>query len=226
MPQTTRTPRIEKTLEASGDYLYLKRRGYAEKTVLETVGNRYQLTSLERHVLKRAFFTGLDNRRRAKKTLLPEDLRGKTLGVDGLNQLIVLESAKRGKFVFVATDGFVRDVSSVHGTYRVKEFTERLLLELFSSLAKLRPQRVEVFYDRPVSNSGRLASMTKAKLADCGIDGDARAVDSPDYKLKEFDYVATSDTVIIDAAKGAFDLAGWFLRDVCETDIYDFGKSR
>ena len=53
-------------------------------------------------------------------------------------------------------DGRLRDLSSVHGTYRSVEETEAALHLLVEALAGAG--EVHVVLDRPVSNSGRLAA--------------------------------------------------------------------
>ena len=54
-------------------------------------------------------------------------------------------------------DGCIRDLSSVHGSYRSVDETERAILVIGETLEKLRPMSIAWVLDRPISNSGRLA---------------------------------------------------------------------
>lgn len=80
--------------------------------------------------------------------------------MDGFNQLITIEAALSGAVILSGADGRLRDLSSVHGTYRSVEETEAALHLLGEALAGAG--QVRVVLDRPVSNSGRLAGRMRA----------------------------------------------------------------
>ncbi len=215
----------EKVIAASRDYLYLKRRRYHIRSILEIVGNHYQLNAQERQVLYRGFFTKSEIKSRINKVLNEEKVRGKILKIDGYNQLITIESYRKGKFVFIATDGMVRDSALVHRSYKLSPLTEEILNKLFQNLGSLALKRVEFYFDQPVSFSGRLCGMINELIAEYGLNGRAETVDSPDYLLKRAQLAATSDSIIMAEAANIFDLAGWFLHRVWQAKLVDFRKS-
>ncbi|GIW46879.1 MAG: hypothetical protein KatS3mg078_0756 [Deltaproteobacteria bacterium] len=214
----------EKIIRASRDYLYLKRRGYSIRSVLELVGNHYQLNTNERNTLYRGFFTTKEIRERMKKTVDEKHLKGRILKVDGYNQLITIESYRKGNFVFIATDGLVRDSAAVYRSYKLSPFTEEVLNLVVKELSNLELKAIEFYFDKPISFSGELCKIINALLEEQGIKGRAQTVNSPDYILKTAELVATSDSVIIDKAESVFDLAGWFLRRVWKARLTDFRR--
>jgi len=136
----------EKVIAASRDYLYLKRRLYSTRSILEIVGNHYQLNTEERNVLYRGFVAKTDIKHRRYKVLGEKQVRGKVLKIDGYNQLITIESYRKGNFVFVASDGVVRDSASVHRSYKPSPFTEEILNKLLKNLNSLELERIEFYY--------------------------------------------------------------------------------
>lgn len=80
--------------------------------------------------------------------------------LDGFNVLITIEAALSGAVILRGADGRLRDLSSVHGTYRSVEETEAALHLLLDALRGAG--EVRVVLDRPVSNSGRLAARMRA----------------------------------------------------------------
>ena len=212
----------EKVIAASRDYLYLKRRLYSTRSILEIVGNHYQLNTEERNVLYRGFFTKKEIKSRSYKVLGEKQIRGKVLKVDGYNQLITIESYRKGNFVFIASDGVVRDSASVHRSYKSSPFIEEILNKLLQNLSSLGLERIEFYFDRPVSLSGELCKMINEIMSEYSLSGIAEAVGSPDYILKRAELVATSDSVIIDEVNNIFDLAGWFIHRVWKAKLTDF----
>ncbi len=212
----------EKVIAASRDYLYLKRRLYSTRSILEIVGNHYQLNTEERNVLYRGFFTRTEVKSRRNKILGEKQVRGKVLKVDGYNQLITLESYRKGSFVFIATDGVVRDSASVHRSYKPSPFTEEILNKLLQNLSSLGLERIEFYFDRPVSLSGELCKKINELITEHGLSGKAETAGSPDYILKRAELGATSDSIVIGEIKNIFDLAGWFIHRVWKAKLTDF----
>ncbi|MGE5445563.1 MAG: DUF434 domain-containing protein [Ignavibacteriales bacterium] len=211
----------EKVITASRDYLYLKKRGYSIRSILEIVGNRYQLNTEERNVLYRGFFIKGEIKSRKNKILGEKQIKGEVLKIDGYNQLITIESYRKGNFVFIAVDGVVRDSASVHRSYKPSPFTEEVLNRLLENIGSLELEGIEFYFDRPVSFSGELCKMINGLIAKHGLYGKAETVDSPDYILKRADLVATSDSIIIAGAKNTFDLAGWLIHRVWKAKLVD-----
>jgi hypothetical protein len=212
----------EKVIVASRDYLYLKGRGYSSRSILEIVGNHYQLNTEERNVLYRGFFTKSEIKSRRNKILGEKQIRGEALKVDGYNQLITIESYRKGNFVFIATDGVVRDSASVHRSYKLSPFTEEILSKLFQNLSSLELESIEFYFDRPVAFSGELCKTINELMVKYGLSGKSETVESPDYILKRAKLVASSDSIIMAKAENIFDLAGWFIRRVWRAKLVDF----
>jgi len=212
----------EKVIAASKDYLYLKRRGYSHRSILEIIGNHFQLNTRERNVLYRGFFTKKEIKRRAYKLLDKNKLKGEILEIDGYNQLITIESYRKGRFVFMATDGVVRDTSSVYRSYKINHITEEVLNILFKNLNVLDLTESIFYFDQPVSHSGRLCEIINKLIDKYGLNGKAETVKSPDYILKTASLVATSDSIIMEGAEDIFDLAGWLIKRVWQPKLVDF----
>jgi hypothetical protein len=98
-------------------------------------------------------------------------------------------------------DGCVRDLSSVHGSYRAVEETERAVLIAGEVLASLGPASALWLFDRPVSNSGRLAARVRDLAAARGWPWSVETPFNPDRRIVESGLVAvTSDSNVLDGA--------------------------
>ena len=129
------------------------------------------------------------------------EVAGEGLIVDGFNLVILLEAALSGGVLVLGRDGCVRDLSSVHGSYRAGEETERAILLAGEALAALKPSSVLWLLDSPVSNSGRLAERVRQLAAARGWPWEVEAVFNPDRRIVESGRVAvTSDSNVIDGA--------------------------
>ncbi len=199
--------------EAACDFRYLLNRGYPRKGALELVGNRYQLTLDERHLLHRGVFSEEDSQRRRTKKISFHRLRNRDLAIDGHNVLMTLEAGLSGRSLICGDDGFIRDISGVSGNYRKSNVTEEALQLLFHALKRIRPRHILFLLDAPISGSGSLASEIRKQMKQEAISGDAQAIKVPERILHEFPgVVATSDSAILDRAKMAVDLAGDLLK--------------
>ncbi len=191
--------------EAYRDLKYLLNRGYRKKYALEFVANHYRLTLDERHLLARCVFSDSWVNGVRKKLLRSEELRGKTIAIDGFNVLITLESLVEGKAI-LCEDSLVRDLK-YQGKYRFNENTERLLRETGRALGELGVDRAVFFYGRNVPKSGVVKALTEKSLEEFGVPGEVYLVKSPDFELKGFETVATADVGVVSKASHVFDLA-------------------
>lgn len=193
---------------AAGDLAWLLGRHYAPEAALTLVGNRYQLRQRQRHALRRAVAAPAVARMRQARRVGPEALTGAALQVDALNQLITIEVALAGGVLLHGHDGALRDLASVHGTYRTVEETTMALQALGTYLAPLRIKEVTFFIDAQVSNSGRLAGIMRTLAAAHGWPWQAILVPSADTVLRQTaEIIATSDGSILDHAVRWFGLA-------------------
>jgi hypothetical protein len=193
------------------DFRYLRGRGYAPRASLKIVGDHYQLTRLERNVLFRGVFAEEAAQRAAKLVSVPR-VTGATLAVDWYNVLITVESYLKGRVLFLADDGVVRDAAAVHGSYRRHAVTPRALESIVAGLREVRPQKVCFYLDAPVSQSALMARELALLERQIGAPVEAHLAASADQPLKQHDdVVASSDSIVLDHAPAIFDLAAHVL---------------
>lgn len=109
---------VPKLQQAVRDLSWLLSRGYAEKSSLRLVGDRYRLQSRQRLAVARSSCSRQAASRWRLHALPEEAMRGNTLFIDGFNLLITLESALSGGFILEGVDGCYRDMASIHGSYK------------------------------------------------------------------------------------------------------------
>jgi hypothetical protein len=78
---------------------------------VETGSDRYALTERQRWAVGRAACTDDQRTQRAATLLLPSNLEGQPVSIDGFNLLITLETALSGGVVLRGRDGVLRDLS-------------------------------------------------------------------------------------------------------------------
>lgn len=206
--------RLKELQKASEDFRYLLNRGYPRRTSLELVGNRYKLTSDQRHLLHRGVFGNLDASSRRKKKVPIDMIRNRDLAIDGYNVLITIEAGLEGRSLIFGDDGFIRDISGVSGSFKMSQTTEEALRLVLKTLTKAKPRQTLFLLDAPISMSGKLAERMRGLLEKAKLPGDARTMRVPEQILIGFPgVIATSDTAIIDGSERVFDLAGEILRN-------------
>jgi hypothetical protein len=199
-------------LEASQDFRYLISHGYPRKPVLELVGNRYRLTSDQRHLLHRGVFSVVDSESRQRKKIPVSRIKDRDLAVDGYNVVITVEAGLHARPLIHADDGFIRDISGLSGNFKMTATTAQALSLIFGVLKRSKPRRTLFLFDAPISKSGELAENVRIRLIKENLPGDAVAVRVPEDFLIGFPgIVATSDTAIIDHSHTVLDLAGHVL---------------
>jgi hypothetical protein len=193
---------------AAGELAWLLGRHYVPSAALTLVGNRYQLQLRQRQALARAVAAPSVARDRRQRQVNAAALAGAGLHVDAFNQLITIEAALSGGLLLRGHDGALRDLASVHGTYRAITETRTALEALGTYLFSLQLREVIFLLDARVSNSGRLASTMRTLAATWGWPWQAILVPSADGVLRQTDaIVATADSGILDRVTQWFDLA-------------------
>jgi hypothetical protein len=205
--------KLKELQEAADDFRYLLNRGYPRKATLQLVGNRYQLSSDERHLLHRGVFSRADSESRRKKKIPLKGTRGKDLAIDGYNVIITIEAGLEGRPLVLGDDGFIRDISGLSGSFKKTEKTEEVLCLILETIKKIKPRKTLILFDAPISMSGSLAQGVRSRFRKEGIPGDAQAVKVPEKIIIGFKgVIATSDTATIDQSERVVDLAGDILK--------------
>lgn len=190
---------------------------------LKLVGDRHGLRERQRLAVSRGACSDQDGRRRKSHCVVVEQLRNQPVIVDGFNLIITVEAALSKGPLFVGVDECIRDLSSVHGSYRSVQETDRAISMIGKALQTLAPSSVLWLLDRPVSNSGRLA----AKIADFAMRGDypweVQVVFNPDAAIAASPAIAiTSDACVLDRVDRWADLKSYLLaREVPDAWMID-----
>lgn len=186
--------------QAVRDLSWLRTHGYAERSALKLVGDRYQLRARQRVAVGRCACPDGAMAQRESRRMKPHAVEGMALELDGLNVLTTVEVALAGGVLLLGRDGCMRDMASFHGNYRLVHETEHAVEILFGILDSMRPSDVRIYIDRPVSNSGRLANAIRTTAKRHPVCVDAVLSDRVDEKLKTSTaVVATADSAILDA---------------------------
>jgi hypothetical protein len=185
---------------AAAELSWLLDRGYAQKAALKLVGDRYSLRERQRLAVLRSACGDQALASREARRLELVELRGRTLVVDGFNLLIAIETALGGGLLLRGRDGVLRDLASVHGSYRLVAETEPAVSGLGEVLALYAPSLVQVFLDRPVSNSGRVRALMEEMSARRGWPWQVSLTDSPDREIlaRTGGVAASSDGPVLD----------------------------
>ena len=190
------------------DFSLLLTKGYAEKSSLKLVCDRFSLTERQRLAIMRSACSDQQLACRKQRCIPIEDIPGQPISIDGYNVLITIEAAMSGGIVFKGRDGCFRDLASIHGTYR--KVTETIpAVELIGGFLKeVGISKALWLLDSPVSNSGRLKTLIGELARKNDWDWEIQLLLSPDRELKKTTaVVASSDSVVLDGCKRWVNLA-------------------
>ena len=194
--------------QAACDFFILQNRKYPRRSSLELVGNRYQLSYLQRQLLHRGVFDQSRALARRAKRCLGSAWQASRLMVDGHNVQITVESAILERPLLLANDGALRDLAGQSSRFRITQTSEVALRAILRFLSEFPPCEVLFLFDAPMKHSGWLAEQYRQQLKEYGMVGDARTVAVPE---REFRYdrsvIASSDQAVLDASHGWLDLA-------------------
>lgn len=209
---------------AVSDLSWLLSQGYAPDSSLKLVGDRYALDARQRLAVRRSSCSDQSRCRRINHEVRGE-LGGQPLQIDGFNVLVTAEVALSGGLMLVGRDGCIRDLASVHGTWRRVEETERGLLLVGDVLESMGVGAVTWRLDRPVSNSGRLVEFMRGMGSSRGWPWFVELDFDPDAVLRGSDQVvATADGVILDAAQRWLNLGRRVVERVPDAWVIDLGS--
>jgi len=202
--------------QAVTDLSWLLSRGYADKSALKLVGDRFQLNFRQRMAVMRCSCSDFALAHRQNNRVSPEELAGQTLLIDGYNVLTTVEAALAGGIIILGRDGCYRDMASMHGSFRKVRETAPAISLVGKVLTDLNVPQCTWYFDSPVSNSGRLKNIVLQTAEQNGWNWQVELVHNPDPILAGTDgIVATADSVILDRCKQWFN----FTRTILDTCI-------
>ena len=198
--------------KAVSDLSFLLSNGYAEKSSIKLVGDRYRLNARQRQALLRAGCGEELRLYRTSHAVEAEALKGKEIAIDGYNLLIIIEVALSNGIILACRDECYRDIASVHGTYKRVEETIPAIQLIGTTFQNLGVTKVHWYFDKPVSNSGRLKQMLLDEAGEQGWTWDAELVYNPDKTLTETGkIVVTSDGWVIDNSEQWFNMMDYMI---------------
>jgi hypothetical protein len=195
---------------AVGDLSWLLSRGYPLRASLALVGDRDGLTVRQRQAVRRCACSGDQRAERRARSASPETLPGAPVWIDGFNLLTTIEAALGGGVLLLARDGALRDMASMHGSYRPVEETHPAIAAIAKVLEDQQVEDCRWLLDAPVSNSGRLGTILRAFAAEHDQPWMVEVVRDPDKLLVAAPVdvlVASADSQIMDGAPRTWQLA-------------------
>jgi len=168
---------------AVADFSLLLTKGYANKSALKLVGDRFSLTQRQRLAVMRSSCSDQQQQARLARRVPVEALASQALAIDGYNLLITIEAALSGGLIFRGRDGCFRDLASIHGTYRKVEETVPAVQLIGEFLKEIRIASALWLLDSPVSNSGRLKTLIGQLAQESNWPWEIRLTISPDAEL-------------------------------------------
>lgn len=193
---------------ATSHLSWLLSRGYAITSAVKLVGDRFALDARQRIAIQRSACSDEALRRRAKHQARSKDLAGRPVDIDGFNILTTVEAGLAGGVLLRGRDGCLRDMASMHGSYRRVEETLPALEIIGETLEPLQPSGCTWWLDRPVSNSGRVSALIQEVAARRAWPWSTRLTPDPDPHLIDSSHIViTADSVILDRTSDWFNLA-------------------
>lgn len=183
--------------EAIRDYRYLLDKNYPPSATIKLVGDKYQLTGVERSILYRGVSPSLAALKKTQKKI--SLINKNCIFIDAYNVLFTLANYLLGRYLFIADDGFLRDTGELHGRLtntKILDQTFELLTKFFRNYSK---REFILYLDQPVSNSGKLSRRFNEFFSENNIKGSSSTIYSPDNQLINVQngIICTSDSVIV-----------------------------
>ena len=185
-------------------------RGYASRSALALVGDRFSLRDRQRQAVRRCACSDAERAERLRRSGSPRTLPGAPVWIDGFNVLTTVEAAMGGGVLLLARDGALRDMASMLGSYRPVEETRPAVLAIAEILDSLETKRCRWLLDAPVSNSGWLAKTLREFAAERALSWEVEVVQDPDRILEKATaevLVASADSRVMEGAQRTWQLA-------------------
>lgn len=185
--------------DAVYEFCWLLDRGYTRHSVIQLVGDHHQLVKRQRLAISRAACSNTSRALRQTTCLRIEQIKDRQLVIDGFNLIISVETAMAGGLLLRCCDDCIRDIAGIHGTYRLVHETRQAIELIGNVLETFSPASVLWLFDKPVSNSGRLAEMVRDIAKVHHWNWQAELIGNPDQAIRNSCKVAvTSDSAILD----------------------------
>jgi hypothetical protein len=212
---------------ALADYSLLLTKGYAEKSALKLVCDKFSLTQRQRLAVMRSACSDQQLANRIQKRIEAKNLAGQSVAVDGYNLLITIEAAMSDGVIFKGRDDCFRDLASIHGTYRKVAETIPAVQLIGEFLKEACVDKALWLLDSPVSNSGRLKTLIGELADENNWNWEIQLLLSPDAELiKTNMVVATSDSVVLDNCRKWTNLAAEIItQKIPSAIIIDVGSA-
>lgn len=191
--------------EAAKDTQYLLNRGYPVKNATTFIGNHYRLSERQRLALARSISSCQDINIRKSKQIC-SDMMGMSVHIDGFNTIISLEVALSGSLLLHCSDGIVRDLAGLRGTYRIIDKTEQALRLILDRLQEWGIAEAVFYLDEPVSNSGRLKTLLLQTAQKYKIKVSVEVIPDVDRVLERLPGVVSGDAIILNRCKSWINL--------------------
>lgn len=206
--------------DAEYELKFLLNRGYRKTVALKLVANKHLLNKELRNYLVRKVFSNELIASRKDKIIKLNQIKDKTLFIDGYNVLITVEIICNNDYgsLVMGNDGILRDVKAIFGSYKKNSVTKSAIKSIVTLLHEENPKSIKFLYDSPVSNSGELAKLTKDIIKKSNLKGNAETYKNVDYTLVEQSkiqgsIVATSDGAVIDRINKVLDIPYWICKN-------------
>lgn len=189
-------------VQAVSDFSWLLTRGYARRAATKLVGDRHQLRERQRIAVRRCSCSDAEWEARRSRCQDLGEFTGARLEIDGFNLICTIEAALCGGALLLGRDGVLRDMASVHGSYRLVAETRRAIEAIGAELESHGGPPVRWWLDAPVSNSGRLAGELRGVARARGWPWTVELVPDPDREL------IAGAALAVSADRGVLDRCG------------------
>lgn len=220
--------KIKNLRSAVADFSLLLTRGYADKSALKLVGDRYSLTERQRLAVMRCACSDQQLVSRRQRQVEIAQVANNGIAIDGYNVLITIEAAISGGIIFKGRDSCHKDLASIHGTYRKVAETIPALQLIGEFLSEAAAGECTWFIDSPVSNSGRLKTLIRQLAEKNQWKWSAELLFNPDTELIASDMIAaTSDSIVLDGCQKWVNLAAEIIkRKMPLIEVVDLSSDR
>ena len=196
---------LAKLQAAAKEVQYLLDHGYPVKNTTTFIGNHYMLSERQRLALARGISSKKDIQLRKDKQIL-QDTAGMSVHIDGFNTIISLEIALSGSLLLHCSDGTIRDLAGLRGTYRIIDKTRQAIRLVFEQLQELKIAEATFYLDAPVSNSGRLKTLILQVAQEYELNVFVEVIYDVDRVLEKLSGVISGDAIILNQCKSWINL--------------------